>query len=101
MRSLAAKLSSIGLHFCLMLSFKSAISLSIGMMTLNVVLSPSMRHQRVYVDDILDGREKLEEEKGRSPEVQRVQRSRVVNAIMSSFRKWLHLVINADFKLSS
>jgi hypothetical protein len=44
------------------------------MMTLNMVLSPSMRPQRVYVDDILDGNEKLGEEKEKSPEVQRVQR---------------------------
>jgi hypothetical protein len=65
MRSLAANISSIGLHSCLMLCFKSPISLSIGMMTLNGFLPPSMRHQRVYVDDILDGRETLEEEKGR------------------------------------
>ena len=71
MRSAAANLSSFGLHFCLMLSFKSSTSLSIGMMTLNGVLSPPMRHRRVYVDDILGGSEKLEEEKGRSPEVRR------------------------------
>jgi hypothetical protein len=66
MRSTASNLSSIGLHSCLMLSFKLSISLSIGMVTLKWVSSPSMRHRRVYVEGILDGSgsEKLEEEKG-------------------------------------
>jgi hypothetical protein len=74
MRSAASNFSSMGLVLLLIFSLKSSISLSIDMMTLNVVLSPSMRHQRVYVDDILDGSEKLGEEKERSSEVQHVQR---------------------------
>jgi hypothetical protein len=74
MRSAASNFSSMGLVLLLIFSLKSSISLSIDMMTLNVVLSPSMRHQRVYVDDILDGSENLGEEKERSSEVQHVQR---------------------------
>jgi hypothetical protein len=65
MRSLAANFSRVGLHSCLMQSFKSSMSLSIGMMTLNGFLAPSMRHKRVYVDGILDGSEKVAKEKGR------------------------------------
>jgi hypothetical protein len=57
MRSLATNFSRRGPLSCLIDSFKSAISLSIGIMTLNTVLSPSMRHQKVYVD-ILGGSEK-------------------------------------------
>jgi hypothetical protein len=59
-RSLASTLlSTLFLRSSLIDFFKSAISLSIGIVTLNVVLSPSMRHQKVYVD-ILGGSEKLE-----------------------------------------
>jgi hypothetical protein len=60
MRFAASNLSSRWLLICFRLRLKSSISPSIGIKTLNAVLSPSMRHQRVYVDDILDGSGKCE-----------------------------------------
>ena len=52
------------LRCCLILFFKLSILLLIGISTLNTVLSPSMRHQRVDID-IRGGSDKLEKVKER------------------------------------
>ena len=64
MSSLASTFRSKLLLFSLISCFSMPMNIVDKAVTENGVLSPSIRHQRVYVD-ILGGSEKLEKEKGR------------------------------------
>ena len=56
---MATNFSRRGPRSCLITFLRALILLLIGITTSNTVLSPSMKHQRVYVD-ILGGSEKLQ-----------------------------------------
>ena len=61
MRPAASKFLRLRLLFCLIISFKRLISLSISILTRKTDLSSPMRHQRAYVSvAILGGSERKE-----------------------------------------